>query len=112
MRHTFQIDRVVLARVLAEARERVKARGQWAWGNALEKAGEELRDEPTVEVEIEPEAELALIYPPHERIGVTYCATSRTCQCEAHADGLPCRHRAKARLVALCAIPIDENAPS
>ena len=89
------------------ARAKVRATSQWAWGNALEKAAEELRAEPQVEVEVDPE--LALIYPPRERVGVTYRATATTCQCEAFTDPngcRPCRHRAKARLVALCYQPL------
>lgn len=112
MRHIMEIDQTVLKRVLDEARERIKETGQWSWGNALEKAAEELRDDPQVEVEEEPEQALALIYPPHERIGVTYRCTAATCQCEAHADGKPCRHRAKVRLVALCRDRAEDEGPA
>ena len=113
MRQVIQIDQTVLKQVLDEARERIKATEQWGWGNALEKAAEELRDEPAVEVEVEeePEQALALIYPPHERIGVTYYVQSDRCQCEAFIapsdpddpesppQKRPCRHRAKLRLI-------------
>ena len=112
MRHVIQIDQTVLKQVLDEARERIKETGQWSWGNALEKAAEELRDDPQVEVEEEPEQALALIYPPHERVGVTYRCTAATCQCEAHADGKPCRHRAKVRLVALCQSRAEDESPA
>ena len=99
------IDQETLKAALATAREQIRATKQWAWGNALEKAAEELRAEPDVEVEVDPD--LALIYPPRERVGVTYRATARECQCEAFTDPegrRPCRHRAKARLVELCGV--------
>jgi len=114
MRQVIQIDQTVLKQVLDEARERIKATEQWGWGNALEKAAEELRDEPAVEVEVEeePEQALALIYPPHERVGVTYRCTAATCQCEAHADRKPCRHRAKVRLVSLCRDRVEREVPA
>ena len=109
--NVIEVDQTVLKQVLDEARERIKEMGQWSWGNALEKAAEELRDDPAVEVEEEEEQMLALIYPPHERVGVTYRCTAATCQCEAHADGKPCRHRAKVRLVALCQRRAEDQAP-
>ena len=105
MSQLVEIDRAALAAALEVARAKVRATSQWAWGNALEKAAEELRAEPQVEVEVDPE--LALIYPPRERVGVTYRATATECQCEAFTDPAgrrPCRHRAKARLVALCSV--------
>ena len=102
MRQIVHVNGDTLKGVLEQARGRVKEREQWAWGNALEKAAEELRAEPAVEIEVEPGEALALLYPPQERVGVTYRTTAATCQCEAHADGKPCRHRAKARLVELC----------
>ena len=102
MRQIVHVNGEVLKGVLEQARARVKEQKQWAWGNALEKAAEELRDDPDVEVEVESGEALALLYPPHERVGVTYRTTAATCQCDAHADGKPCRHRAKARLVELC----------
>ena len=99
----YPTHQAVLAAALVQARATIRSTNQWAWGNALEKAAEELRAEPEVEVEVDPE--LALIYPPRERIGVTYRATATTCQCEAFTDPAgrrPCRHRAKVRLVELC----------
>ncbi len=107
MGHRVAIDRAALAVALDVARAKVRASGQWAWGNALEKAAEELRNESAVEIEVDPE--LALIYPPRERVGVTYRATATQCQCEAFTDPMgrrPCRHRAKVRLVALCYPPL------
>lgn len=82
------------------------------WRNALEKAGEELLKQPQAEVELdESGAIVALIYPPQDRVGVTYYTRLDACQCESwtapsdpddptsppkHA---PCRHRAKLRLI-------------
>lgn len=82
------------------------------WRNALEKAGEELLKQPQVDVEVDDTgAIVALIYPPQDRIGVTYYTQGDACQCEswnAPSDPddptsppahKPCRHRAKLRLV-------------
>jgi hypothetical protein len=82
------------------------------WGNALEKADEELKVEAFADVHVDEEGTiLGLLYPPHERIGVTYYVQTDRCQCEAFAapsdpadphsppQKRPCRHRAKLRLI-------------
>jgi hypothetical protein len=109
-----ELDRAALREVTREARARLHANGQdrTGWGNALEKADEELKVEPFVDVHVDEQGSiLGLLYPPHERIGVTYYVQSDRCQCEAFtspsdpndpdsaAQKRPCRHRAKLRLV-------------
>ena len=114
---TVQIDRERLRAERFRARAAV-ARAQQerlvhsGWRNALEKAGDELLKHPQVEVELDDSgAIVALIYPPQDRVGVTYYTRPDACQCEswtAPSDPddpasppahKPCRHRAKLRLV-------------
>ena len=107
-----EVDKATLRLVADEARQIIKQHEQWAWGNALEKADEELRVEPFVDVHVDEQGTiLGLIYPPHERIGVTYYVQVDRCQCEAWTEPKnpddpnsppqkkPCRHRAKLRLI-------------
>jgi hypothetical protein len=109
-----ELDRAALREVTHEARARLHASGQdrAGWGNALEKADEELKVEPFVDVHVDEQGSiLGLLYPPFERIGVTYYVQADRCQCEAWASPSdpadpespsqkrPCRHRAKLRLV-------------
>jgi hypothetical protein len=77
-----ELDRAALREVAREARARLHARGQdrTGWGNAFEKADEELKVEPFVD---EQGNILGLLYPPFERIGVTYYVQADRCQCEA-----------------------------
>ena len=117
MRTTVRIDPSVLRTERIRARATVTRAVRDAgvhegWRNALEKAGEELLKQPQVEVEVDESGMvLALIYPPQDRVGVTYYTRLDTCQCESwnapsdpddpasppkHA---PCRHRAKLGLV-------------
>jgi hypothetical protein len=109
-----ELDRAALREVTMEARARLHASGQdrTGWGNALEKADEELKVTPFVDVHVDEQGNiLGLIYPPHERVGVTYYVQADRCQCEAFTSPSdpadpdsapqkrPCRHRAKLRLV-------------
>jgi hypothetical protein len=109
-----ELDRAALREVTMEARATLHESGQdrAGWGNALEKADEELKVEPFVEVHVDEQGNiLGLLYPPFERIGVTYYVQADRCQCEAWAapsdladadsppQRRPCRHRAKLRLV-------------
>jgi hypothetical protein len=109
-----ELDRVALREVTREARATLHASGQdrTGWGNALEKADEELKVECFVDVHVDEQGSiLGLLYPPHERIGVTYYVQTGGCQCEAWTSPSdpadpdsppqkrPCRHRAKLRLV-------------
>ena len=109
-----ELDKATLREVAREARATLHANGQDrnGWGNALEKADEELKVEPFVDVHIDEEGTiLGLLYPPHERIGVTYYVEADRCQCEAWTSPndpddpdsppqkRPCRHRAKLRLI-------------
>ena len=114
---TVQIDPHVLRaeRIRARAAVLRALRDQHAhqgWRNALEKAGDELLKHPQVEVELDDSgAIVALIYPPQDRIGVTYYTRGDACQCESWTAPSdpddptsppahhPCRHRAKLRLV-------------
>ena len=116
-RTTVQIDTSVLRAERIRARAAVvrALRGQnvhQGWRNALEKAGDELLKQPEAEVELDENgAIVALIYPPQDRVGVTYYTREDACQCESwtaprDADDPasppahnPCRHRAKLRLV-------------
>jgi hypothetical protein len=109
-----ELDRAALREVMREARSTLYASGQdrTGWGNALEKADEELKVESFVDVHVDEQGNiLGLIYSPHERIGVTYYVQTGGCQCEAWTSPSnpadpdrppqkrPCRHRAKLRLV-------------
>jgi hypothetical protein len=70
-----ELDRAALREVTMEARATLYASGQdrTGWGNALEKADEELKVEPFVDVHVDEQGSiLGLLYPPHERMGVTY----------------------------------------
>lgn len=109
-----ELDKAALREVTREARATLHANGQdrTGWGNALEKADEELKVEPFVDVHVDEEGTiLGLLYPPYERIGVTYYVEADRCQCEAFTSPSdpddpdsppqkrPCRHRAKLRLI-------------
>ena len=109
-----ELDKAALREVTREARATLHANGQDrnGWGNALEKADEELKVEPFVDVHVDEQGTiLGLLYPPYERIGVTYYVQSDRCQCEAFTapsdpddphsppQKRPCRHRAKLRLI-------------
>ena len=109
-----ELDKATLREITREARATLHANGQdrTGWGNALEKADEELKVEPFADVHVDEQGMiLGLLYPPHERIGVTYYVQTDRCQCEAFTSPSdpddphsppqkrPCRHRAKLRLI-------------
>ena len=109
-----ELDKATLREITREARATLHANGQDrnGWGNALEKADEELKVEPFVDVHVDEQGTiLGLLYPPYERIGVTYYVQGDRCQCEAFtapsdpddpespSQKRPCRHRAKLRLI-------------
>lgn len=109
-----ELDKAALRKVTREARATLHANGQdrTGWGNALEKADEELKVEPFADVHVDEDGTiLGLLYPPYERIGVTYYVEADRCQCEAFTSPSdpddpdsppqkrPCRHRAKLRLI-------------
>ena len=109
-----ELDKAVLRNVARDARATLHASGQdrTGWGNALEKADEELKVAPFADVHVDEDGTiLGLLYPPHERIGVTYYVQAERCQCEAFTSPSdpydpeslpqkrPCRHRAKLRLI-------------
>ena len=103
-----ELDKAALREVTREARATLHANGQDrnGWGNALEKADEELKVEPFVDVHVDEQGTiLGLLYPPQERIGVTYYVEADRCQCEAFIGSLrpwrPRRARRRSGRVAI-----------
>jgi hypothetical protein len=94
-------DRATFRRVLDAARSDAKARQDWAWANALERAQRYLKAGTTTVTPLDAET-YALTSP---QSGATYHVNG-TCQrddgtaCPAFADGRPCWHLAAKTLVA------------
>jgi hypothetical protein len=91
------ISREMLETAIAHARGNAVEKRQWSWANAAERAGSYLRQHPVDLVGG------ALRMHSRTQPGIIYEATPHTCQCPAFVEkGIPCWHRAAARIVEMC----------
>ncbi len=91
-----EINKDLLAEVAAESIAKIDPFQKDAvrWINAIAKATAEIEENPFMTWE--PDSHSLLIL--SQKSGRVYRANG-TCQCEAYQKGLPCYHRAAARLV-------------
>jgi hypothetical protein len=85
------LNLTTLAAVAAVAMAKATAAKQMTWTRAIEKAAEQLADNPYI---CEQDGGLLIL----SYSGETYHANG-ACQCKAYANGRPCWHRAAAQLV-------------
>ena len=78
----------------AAARARTAAAGHDRWLAAIERAVETFHSLDALSY-----LESGELLVPGSQPGVVYAATPAACQCKASRHGVPCRHRALARLV-------------
>lgn len=92
-----QLDRETLAEVVAESLARITpdTKDGKRWTNAIAKAVVEIENNPYLTWQANSYSLLML----SQTSGEIYTANG-TCQCAAFAQGMPCYHRAAARLVA------------
>ena len=95
MNVTTQVNRDVLAQVAAESLAKVATtKNAKSWTNAIAKAVVEIENNPYMTWQADSESLLIL----SEKSGRIYQANG-VCQCLAFAQGMPCYHRAAARLI-------------